>query len=194
MNSKDFGKPSEDSKSRDNSRMESKDEMKRRFQLSTNEIGELKNSLYYVESRLEKELDVKNNMVDQAEQDRRKIIDLERKLQEQIEINQHQNNKIAILSDQLDKFTGSQDNIVKELKDKFFDYNKEMENKEHLLKQTREALMKTRDQLEEVTRERDRYLKELEVADEEAKVKDAQIKRLNTELSIAERTIEEFIN
>ena len=133
-------------------------------------------------------------MVDQAEQDRRKIIDLERKLQEQIEINQHQNNKIAILSDQLDKFTGSQDNIVKELKDKFFDYNKEMENKEHLLKQTREALMKTRDQLEEVTRERDRYLKELEVADEEGKVKDAQIKRLNTELSIAERTIEEFVN
>ena len=57
MNSKDFGKPSEDSKSRDNSRMESKDEMKHRFQLSTNEIGELKNSLYYVESRLEKELD-----------------------------------------------------------------------------------------------------------------------------------------
>lgn len=44
-----------------------------------------------------------------------------------------------------------------------------------------------------MTRERDRYIKELEFAEDNLKAKDAQIKRLTTELNIAEKTIEEFI-
>ncbi|CAI2367170.1 unnamed protein product [Moneuplotes crassus] len=177
-----------------NSRMEARDENKRKFQLSTNEIGELKHSLHYIESRLERELDVKNDLVEKAEQDHRRVVDLELQLTEQKELNRIQSNKIIVLSDQLDKFTGSQDNIVKELRDKFFDYNKEIENKQHALNQTRVTLMETREKLDDVTRERDRYLAELEAADEKAKLQEAQIKRLNTELSIAERTIEEFVN
>ena len=176
------------------SRFEVQDEIRRKFQLSTNEIDELKSSLYYVESRLEKELDVKNDLVERAESDRRKIIDLENKLREQMDLNRIQNAKIVALSDQLDSFTGSQDNIVQKLKEKFQDYNKEMSNKEEKLNQVRMMYLETKNKLEEMTRERDRFLKELELADETAKEKDAQIKRLNTELSIAERTIEEFIN
>lgn len=154
----------------------------------------MRNSLYYVESRLEKEMDVKNDLVEKAEQDRRKVIDLERKLREQIEVNKIQNSKINSLSEQLDAFTGSQDQIVQQLKDKFYDYNKEMDDKENKLIQVRNAWLETKDRLEQMTRERDRYIKELEIADENSKTKDLQIKRLNTELSIAERTIEEFIN
>jgi hypothetical protein len=44
-----------------------------------------------------------------------------------------------------------------------------------------------------MTRERDRYSKELEFAEETIKAKNANIKRLTTELGVAERTIEEFI-
>lgn len=163
------------------------------YQLSKNEIDELRTSLYYVESRLEKELDVKNDLVQQAEADRRKVIDCERRLAEQMELNKLQAHKISTLSDQLDKFTGSQDNIVKHLKDKFDDYNKEMSDKEQKVNQLNRLLMQTQDKLENVTRDRDRYLKELEMADETIKTKDAQIKRLNTELRIAEKTIDEFI-
>jgi hypothetical protein len=174
--------------------LEMRDLVKRKFQLSTNEIGELRNSLYYVENRLEKELDVKNDLVDKAEIDRRKIIDLERKLREQLAVNRDQNLKINSLSDQLDAFTGSQDEIVQQLKDKFYDYSKEMEDKESKLNQVRNAWLETRDRLDEMTDERDRYLKDLGIANEDLIIKDAQIKRLNTELGIAERTIEEFIN
>lgn len=110
-----------------------------------------------------------------------------------MEINKQQATKIHMLSDQLEKFTGSQDNIVKHLKEKFEDYNREILDKDEKMNQLKQQLMKTQDQLESVTRERDRYLKELEMADETNKMKDAQIKRINTELGIAEKTIEEFI-
>lgn len=46
------------------SRFGVQDELKRKFQLSSNEIDELRNSLYYVETRLEKEMDVKNELVE----------------------------------------------------------------------------------------------------------------------------------
>lgn len=176
-----------------NSGLGVQDEFKRKYQLSTNEIDELRSSLYYVESKLEKEMDVKEELIEKAEQDHKNLVDCRRKLREQEEVNRSQAQQIDALKDQLNKFTDSQDNIVKHLKEKFHDYNKEMDDKEEKVQKLTRALLDTQSELEAMTKEKDRYLKELEFADETSKTKDAQIKRLHTELNLAEKTIEEFI-
>ena len=163
------------------------DEMRQRFQLSTNEIDELKNSLFYVESRLQKELDTNNGLVDKHEQDVKRMVDLERILQEQIDINKFQTAKIESLTEKIFK-------LEEENKVPVVEEVKETDDRDYKLSQIRIMLMQTRDQLEEVTRERDRYLKDLEVEEESIKEKNAQIKRLKTELSISENTIDEFVN
>ena len=163
------------------------DEMRQRFQLSTNEIDELKNSLFYVESRLQKELDTNNGLVDKHEQDVKRMVDLERILQEQIDINKFQTAKIESLTEKILK-------LEEENKVPVVEEVKETDDRDYKLSQIRIMLMQTRDQLEEVTRERDRYLKDLEVEEESIKEKNAQIKRLKTELSISENTIDEFVN
>lgn len=93
------------------------------------------NSLYYVETKLNKEMNVKEDLVMKAEQDRKAYIDWTRKLKEQQEINKNQAKQISRLSDQLNEFTSSQDNIVKNLKEKFDDYNREMREKEEKILQ-----------------------------------------------------------
>lgn len=67
------------------------------------------------------------------------------------------------------------------------------EKKKRKYSSLNKTLVNTQDQLASMTRERDRYSKELEFAEETIKTKNAHIKRLTTELGVAERTIEEFI-
>jgi hypothetical protein len=54
--------------------------------LSVNEFDELKNSLNYTEFKLARELDVNNELVEKSQNDRRNIVDLERKLNHIIKI------------------------------------------------------------------------------------------------------------
>lgn len=67
------------------------------------------------------------------------------------------------------------------------------EKKKRKYSSLNKTLVNTQDQLASMTRERERYSKELEFAEETIKTKNAHIKRLTTELGVAERTIEEFI-
>ena len=170
------------------------DEIVRKYQLSNNEIDELRTSLYYVEDRLSKELNVKEELVSKAEEDRRALIDCKRKLKDQEDLNRIQAKRITALSDQLNDFVQNQDNIVKHLKDKFEDYNREMRDKDEKIRQFREQLMDVQTQLMVMTKERDRFLKELDIADEKLREKDEYIKRITTDLNLAEKTIEQFIN
>lgn len=158
--------------------------------LSVNEFDELKTSLNYTEFKLAREMDVNNELVEKSQHDRRNIIDLERKLNHIIKV---QAKKIEELTEQLSQFTGSQETLVKNLRNKFEDYGREINDRDEKVARLRAALAQTQDELEDTMKQRDRYLKELEAADETIKAKDAQIKRMNTELNIAEKTIEEFI-
>jgi hypothetical protein len=84
-------------------------------------------------------MNVKEDLVQKAEQDRLAYIDCMEKLKEQEEINANQNKQISRLSDQLNDFTNSQDNIVKNLKERFDDYNREMREKDDKILQLKKA-------------------------------------------------------
>ena len=46
------------------------DEYKRKYQLSTNENDELKNTLFYIENKLTRELSLREEMAQKAEEDK----------------------------------------------------------------------------------------------------------------------------
>jgi len=160
-------------------------------QLDQNEVDELKHSLYYVESKLEREMDVNQELAQKSELDRRSISALEKKLGNIIKA---QAAKIEMLNSQLSDFTGNQGRLVQNLKNKFQDYGKEINERDEKIDILRSALGQTKGELENAIDEKNRYLNELQAVDDTVKEKDTQIKRLRTELNIAEKTIEEFVN
>ena len=85
-------------------------------------------------------MNVKEELVQKAEKDRISYIDCMRKLKEQEEVNKNQNKQIARLTEQLNEFTNSQDNIVRNLKEKFDDYNREMKEKDDKIVQMKRLL------------------------------------------------------
>lgn len=188
------GKPSAKPRTFDVPMGRVEDELYRKFQLSLNEIDELKASLAYVEERLTKEINIKEELVIKAEVDKKQLIDTQRRLREQEELNRIQAKNITSLSEQMNDFVQNQDNIVKHLKDKFEDYTHEMKEKDEKLRQMRETLLDTNAQLMNVTKERDMFMKQLDESEGKIKERDEQIKRLKMELGIAEKTIEQFIN
>lgn len=118
----------------------------------------------------------------------------QKKLKEQQDINRDQKNEINSINEQLENTKKAHEREIKLFNEKFDDMHRELKQKQEKIDQQKNQITEINNQLVFRTKERDRYLKEIEMAEQEIKDRDDQIKRIKTELNLAEKTIEEFIN